>query len=77
MIGHEDVGGPREMRAHHRDQRRWLRKVVDHLEADTNFHAKGLNSSWLNLKTARRHHASAKRTFFGRHPHRVDHCDPF
>jgi hypothetical protein len=28
------------MRTHHRDQRRRLRKVVNHLEADTNLHAK-------------------------------------
>ena len=42
VIRHDDVGRPREMRAEHRDHRRCLRKVVDHLEADTNFHARGL-----------------------------------
>jgi hypothetical protein len=30
------------MDAEHGDQRRWLRKVVDHLEADANLHAKYL-----------------------------------
>jgi hypothetical protein len=30
------------VRTHHRDQRRRLRKVVNHLETDTNLHAKYL-----------------------------------
>ncbi len=40
VIGHDDVGGARKMRAQHHDQGRRLRKVVNHLEADTNLHAK-------------------------------------
>ena len=42
VIGHDDVGRPRKMCANHRDQGRRLRKVVNHLKADTNLHAQHL-----------------------------------
>ncbi len=56
IIGHDDIGGAREMRAQHRDQRRRLRKVVDHLVADANFHANTLTPIVCSIqKSARRH----------------------
>jgi len=45
VVGHEDVGCPRKMRANQGDQGCRLRKVVNHLESDTNLHAMYLKYS--------------------------------
>jgi len=39
VIGHDDVGGPAEMRAEHHDDRRRLRKIIDEFIADPDLHA--------------------------------------
>src|ERR1700738_2202262 len=59
VIGHYDVGRPRKMRAEHRDQRRWLRKVINHFEADTNLHAKHLVSIACAIRKMVRRHQRA------------------
>src|SRR6059058_975667 len=40
VIGNDDVGRTREMRAEHHDHRCRLRELVQHFESDTQFHSK-------------------------------------
>jgi hypothetical protein len=56
VIGSDDVGRSREVRADNRDQRRCVRKIVDHLEADADLHAVGrvpiaLFGKWQNARS--------------------------
>jgi hypothetical protein len=57
VIGADDVGRSREVRANHRDQRCCARKIVNHLEADADLHAVGpvpiaLLGKWQNARSA-------------------------